>query len=194
MINHPYRILLVGSSGWGKPNTIFNPINHLPHSDKIFLYAKDHYDSKNQYLIKSREEVAQKYLKDPKPFINYSSDTNDVYKATEQNIPRKKCYVLIVFDDMITDMTGNKKLHPVVTELFTTGMKLNIFSVFIIQSYFLVQKDVCLSNIQFSSRSFQIDSSSNKLLIIIRLIMNTYCTGNVLQNLLFGCWYDSSIR
>ena len=194
MINHPYRILLVGSSGWGKPNTIFNPINHLPHSDKIFLYAKDHYDSKNQYLIKSREEVAQKYLKDPKPFINYSSDTNDVYKATEQNIPRKKCYVLIVFDDMITDMTGNKKLHPVVTELFTTGMKLNIFSVFIIQSYFLVQKDVCLSNIQFSSRSFQIDSSSNKLLIIIRLIMNTYCTGNVLQNHLFGCWYDSSIR
>lgn len=194
MINHPYRILLVGSSGWGKPNTIFNPINHLPHSDKIFLYAKDHYDSKNQYLIKSREEVAQKYLKDPKPFINCSSDTNDVYKATEQNIPRKKCYVLIVFDDMITDMTGNKKLHPVVTELFTTGMKLNIFSVFIIQSYFLVQKDVCLSNIQFSSRSFQIDSSSNKLLIIIRLIMNTYCTGNVLQNLLFGCWYDSSIR
>ena len=94
------------------------------------MYAKDHYDSKNQYLIKSREEVAQKYLKDPKPFINYSSDTNDVYKATEQNIPRKKCYVLIVFDDMITDMTGNKKLHPVVTELFTTGMKLNIFSVF----------------------------------------------------------------
>ena len=151
------------------------------------MYAKDHYDSKNQYLIKSREEVAQKYLKDPKPFINYSSDTNDAYKATEQNIPRKKCYVLIVFDDMITDMTGNKKLHPVVTELFTTGMKLNIFSVFIIQSYFLVQKDVCLSNIQFSSRSFQIDSSSNKLLIIIRLIMNTYCTGNVLQNLLFGC-------
>ena len=42
--------------------------------------------------------------------------------------------ILIVFDDMIADMLGNKKLNPIVTELFVRGRKLNISLVFITQS------------------------------------------------------------
>ena len=41
---------------------------------------------------------------------------------------------------MIADMISNKKLNPVVTELFTRGGKLNISVVFITQSYFKVSK------------------------------------------------------
>ena len=41
---------------------------------------------------------------------------------------QKKRKVLIVFDDMIADMINNKKLNPVVTELFIRGRKLNIRS------------------------------------------------------------------
>ena len=41
---------------------------------------------------------------------------------------------------MIADMLSNKKLNPIVTELFIRGRKLNIFLVFITQSYFVVQK------------------------------------------------------
>ena len=32
---------------------------------------------------------------------------------------------MIVFDDMIADMINNKKLNPIVTELFIRGRKLN---------------------------------------------------------------------
>ena len=46
-------------------------------------------------------------------------------------------------------MINNKKLNPIVTELFTRGRKLNISIVFITQSYFRVQKDVRLNNTHF---------------------------------------------
>ena len=39
-------------------------------------------------------------------------------------------------------MINNKKLNPVVTELFIRGRKINISIVFISQSYFKVTKDV----------------------------------------------------
>ena len=41
---------------------------------------------------------------------------------------------------MIADIINNKKLNPVVTELFITDRKLNISVVFITQSYFKVRK------------------------------------------------------
>ena len=65
----------------------------------------------------------------------------DVYKNIEDYNPGKKRKILIVFDDMIADMTNNKKLNPVVTELFIGGRKLNISIVFIAQLYFKVPKD-----------------------------------------------------
>ena len=50
---------------------------------------------------------------------------------------------------MILDMINNKKLNPVVTELFIRGKKLNISVVFITQSYFKVPKDVRLNSTYF---------------------------------------------
>ena len=73
----------------------------------------------------------------------------DVYKNIEEYNPRKKRKVLIVFDDMIADMINNKKLNPIVAELFIRGKKLNISIVFIIQSYFKVPKDVRLNSTYF---------------------------------------------
>ena len=53
--------------------------------------------------------------------------------------------MLIVFDDMIADMLSNKKLNPIVTELFIRGRKLKIFLIFITQLYFPVPKNVILN-------------------------------------------------
>ena len=50
---------------------------------------------------------------------------------------------------MIADLINNKKLNPVVTELFVRGRKLNICLVFITQSYFKVPKEVRLSTTHF---------------------------------------------
>ena len=46
----------------------------------------------------------------------------------------------MVFDDMVADMLSDKRLNPIVTELFFKGRKLKIPLVFITHSYFPVQK------------------------------------------------------
>ena len=57
----------------------------------------------------------------------------------------EKKNVFIVFDDMIAHMVHNRKLNPIVNELFIRGRKLSISLVFIMQSYFKVPKDVRLN-------------------------------------------------
>ena len=47
---------------------------------------------------------------------------------------------------MIADMLSNKKLNPIVTELFIRGRKLNIYLAFITQSYFAVPKNIRLNS------------------------------------------------
>ena len=47
-----------------------------------------------------------------------------------------------MFHDMIVDVTSNKRLHLVVTELFIKGKKRNISLVLIAQSFFWVPKVV----------------------------------------------------
>ena len=147
--DHPYRILIIGSSGSGKTNTLLNLINNQLDIDKIYHYAKDPYEKKYQYLINKCEEVGLDHFDDLKAFIEYSNDMQDVYKNIEDYNPGKEHKVLIVFDDMIADMINNKRLNPIVTELFIRGRKLNISIVFIMQSYFKVPKDVRLNSTHF---------------------------------------------
>ena len=60
--DYPYRILIIGSSGSGKTNALLNLID----IDKIYLYAKDLYEAKYQYLISKREGVVINHFSDPK--------------------------------------------------------------------------------------------------------------------------------
>ena len=39
--DHPYRILIIGGSGSGKTNALLNSMKEQDAIDKIFLYAKD---------------------------------------------------------------------------------------------------------------------------------------------------------
>ena len=47
-------------------------------------------------------------------------------KLSKNTIQTKTKKILIVFDDIIADMVSNKKVNPVVTELFIRGRKVNI--------------------------------------------------------------------
>ena len=71
---------------------------------------------------------------------------DDIYKNIVNYNPSKKRKILILFDDMTTDMLSNKKLNTIVTELFIRGRKLNISLVFIAQSYFTVLKNIRLNS------------------------------------------------
>ena len=67
----------------------------------------------------------------------------DLYKNSKEYNLGKKSKVLRNFHDMIADMVNNKTLNPIVTELFIRSIrsrKINIYIVFITQSYFKVQK------------------------------------------------------
>ena len=146
--DHLCRILIEGS-GSGKTNLLFDIVNHQPDIDKIYLCAKDPYEAKYQLFINKRESTVLKYSNDSKAFTEYSNDMDNIYKNIEEYNPNKKTKILIVFDDMIADMLSNKKLNPIVNELFFRGRKLNISLAFITKSYFVVPKNIRLNSTHY---------------------------------------------
>ena len=132
--DHPYRILIIGGTGYGKINALLNLINNQPDIDKIYLYAKDACEAKCQFLINKRESMGLKHFSNPKAFIEYLNDMQDVYKNIDEYTVDKERKILLFFDDMIAVMINNEKLNSIVTDLFIRGRKLNISLVFIMQS------------------------------------------------------------
>ena len=147
--DHPYRTIIIGGSGSGKTNLLLKLMENQLDINKIYLYAKDPYDAKNQYLINKREGVGMDHFSDPNAFIEYSNDMHDLYKNIDDYNPDKDNKILTVFDEIIADMIHNKKLNLIVKELFIRGRKLNIYLVFITESYFKVPKDVKLNTTHF---------------------------------------------
>ena len=127
------------------------------------MYAKDSYEAKHQFLINKRESTELKHFNDPKAFIEYSNDKQDVYKNIDEYNTGKKRKILIVFDDMIADIINNKKQNSIVTELFNRGRKLNVSLVFITQSYFVIPKDVRLNSTHFFITKIPNKENFNKL-------------------------------
>ena len=105
--DHPYRMLITGCSGSG---SLLNLINHQPDINNIFLYAKDPYEEKYQFLIDNQEITSFKHFNEPKAFIEYSDNMDDIYKNIEEYNPNKERKILIVFDDMIANLLSNKNV------------------------------------------------------------------------------------
>ena len=141
--------MIIGGSGPGKTNSLLNLIKEQDDIDKICLYAKDLSEPKYQFLIKKREDAGINYFNDPNAFIECSNTMVDVYENIDNYNLNRKIQILIVFDDMITDIKTNKKLEAIIKELFTRCRKLNISLVFTTQSYFSVPKNVRLSSTHY---------------------------------------------
>ena len=82
--DHPYKIVIIGFSGSGKTNALLNLTNNQPDINKIYLYAKDPYETKDQFLINKRESIDSKHFDDPKAFVVYSNDMQEVYKNIDE--------------------------------------------------------------------------------------------------------------
>ena len=145
----PFRMLIIGPSGWGKTNNLLHLINDLNPIDKIYLYAKDLYEPKYEYLINKREQAGIKNLNDPHAFIEYSDDMNDVLDDINNCNKNRDKKVLIVFDDMIADIEYNKNFKRIIKELFYRAHKINVSIVFIMQSYFRALKDARLNSTHY---------------------------------------------
>ena len=109
---------------------------------------------------------------------------DDIYKNIEEYNRNKKRETLMAFDDMTADMLSNKKLSPIVTELFIRGRKLYIFLAFITQSYFSVPKSIRLNSTHYfikkipNKRELQQIAFNDSWDIDFRDFMNLYkkCT------------------
>ena len=88
--------------------------------------------------INKQKSTGLKHLNYSRAFVEYSHYMDDIYKNIEEHNPKKKRKILIV-----------KKLNPIVTELFVRGRKLNIYLVFIAQSYFAVPKNIRLNSTHY---------------------------------------------
>ena len=107
--NWPYRMLIIGPSRSGKTNKPLNLIQQDNNIiDKIYLYAKDLEEPKYLFLIKKRENAGIKNLNNSTAFIEHLKTMDDVYDNIDDYNPKRKRKVLIVFDDMITDIMTNK--------------------------------------------------------------------------------------
>ena len=94
--DYPYRVIILGGTGSGKANALLNLINNQPDIDKIYLYAKGPCEAKYQYLINKCGKVGSDHYDDPKDFMEYSNNMQDVYKNIEDYNPRKNRKVLIL--------------------------------------------------------------------------------------------------
>ena len=99
-------------SGSGKTNALINLINKQHDMDKIYLYARDLTEPKYKFLIKKSEDVGINHLNDPNALIECSNTIDDVYKNIDVYNPIRKRKKLIVFDDMIADIMGNRRFVP----------------------------------------------------------------------------------
>ena len=55
VLDHPYKILIIGGSRSGKTNALLNLISQQDDIDKIYLYAKDLIEAKYDFLIRKHE-------------------------------------------------------------------------------------------------------------------------------------------
>ena len=99
-------------------------------------------------MIEKRKNAGTKNLNDPNPFIECSNTIDDVYEDVDDYNPSSKRKMLIVFADVIADMS-NKKFQAIIKELFIRCRKLNISLIFITQSDFFVPKDVRLNSTDY---------------------------------------------
>ena len=144
-------MLIIGPSGSGKTNALLNLIQKQNNNpiDKIYLYAKDLSEPKYQFLIEKRENAGIKNSNDPTTFIEYSNTMDDNYDNINDYNPKRKRKILVVFDDMIPDIMTNKKFQSIIKELIIRCRKLDIYLVFITQSYCSVPKEVRLNSTNY---------------------------------------------
>ena len=76
--DHLYMILIIGVSGLGETNSLFNSISQQPNIGKIYLYTKDPYEAKYQFSINKRKSTDLQYFNDYQAFIKYLNDMDDI--------------------------------------------------------------------------------------------------------------------
>ena len=115
-----FRMLICGSSGGGKTNSLVNLI-------KMFCKGKGTFDEM-KIFCKSKHEPLYEYLSEiSKGKIEIIDDLSLLPQINELNKSKQH---LIIFDDLV--LTKN----PLISEYWLRGRKANCSLIFLSQSYF----------------------------------------------------------
>ena len=83
-------LFIIRGSESGKTNILLNLMNYQHDIDKNYLEPKNPYEAKYRLLIIKNKSVGLKHYNDPKAFIEYSNDVNDIYKHIDKYNSNKK--------------------------------------------------------------------------------------------------------
>ena len=90
-----------------------NLINNQPDIDKIYLYAKDPYEAKYQYVTNKREKVGLNQYNDPKAFIEKQKKTTEDQEEKQikaiQDQGQVKTIKKYIYDNEDTPFISNQK-------------------------------------------------------------------------------------
>ena len=98
---------------------------------ELTIYSTQSVENTNNWLAWIMKKVIIKLL--PKAIITYSNDqmARVIFMKILMITFQGKKSNINSLNDLIADMISNKKLNPIVTELFIISRKLNIYLVFI---------------------------------------------------------------
>ena len=104
-----YEILIIGGSGSGKTNVLLNLSNINDQMfTKFICTSKIHSNQSFNYLSTEEKKLGMNKFK------KFRTNLEGYNPINKRNMAR-------VFDDMRADMEANKKLSPIITELFMGG-------------------------------------------------------------------------
>ena len=85
---------------------------------KFICMQKDLSEPKYEFLIKKHKDVGIKYCNDPNVFTECLNTMDNDHENINDCYSRRKRKILIVFNDVITDIMSNKKFPARIKELF----------------------------------------------------------------------------
>ena len=129
-------VLIIDDSGSGKTNVLLILKNISDHIFTKFTKIHSNQSTKYQLLIKRRDKVGIKKLKNPKALIDYSLTIDNVYEDLGNYKPTQKRKVFIVYDDMIANIEKFSYLQSLVFK----RKKTQHFTCFYITIYNLISE------------------------------------------------------
>jgi len=132
-INIPARILLCGSSGSMKTNTLMNMIKAMPKTfDHIILCCKSSHEPLYQWLIKKLKDNIDVYEGGEIPDLDSLEEIEGEGK--------KKPQILCIFDDLIND----KKANEIIAEYYIRSRKVagGCTCIYLSQNYYSIPKTI----------------------------------------------------
>ena len=134
LLGNDFRMLVCGSSGCGKTNTLMLIKNKpLCYYDQIIIYTPNNYQDK---LVSLKNKFARVSQLAGYPVLLLCGQ-EDILNTDECEFD--DCVKLVVFDDL---MNADKKIQAKIANHFTDGRHHKICPVYLSQSYFTIPKDI----------------------------------------------------